>query len=39
MVGVWIGNDDDRPMRDVNGGGMPARLWRAFMIDALKGGP
>ncbi len=39
VVGVWIGNDDDRPMRDVNGGGMPARLWRAFMIDALKGGP
>lgn len=39
VVGVWVGNDDDRPMRDVSGGGMPARLWRAFMLDALKGRP
>ncbi len=39
VVGVWVGNDDDRPMRDVSGGGMPARLWRAFMVDALKGAP
>ena len=39
VVGVWVGNDDDRPMRDVSGGGLPARLWRAFMVDALNGVP
>lgn len=30
-AGVWIGNDDDSPMQDVTGGGMPAMLWQAFM--------
>ena len=39
VAGVWVGNDDDRPMRRVTGGGMPARLWRSFMRDALKGRP
>jgi penicillin-binding protein 1A len=39
VVGVWIGNDDDRPMNKVTGGGLPARLWQAFMIEALKGAP
>jgi penicillin-binding protein 1A len=27
VIGVWLGNDDDRPMRDVQGGGLPARLF------------
>ena len=39
VVGVWVGNDDDRPMNKVTGGGLPARLWQAFMVDALKGAP
>lgn len=39
VVGVWIGNDDGTPMRDVTGGGLPARLWRTFMADALQGAP
>ena len=30
-TGVWIGNDDDTPTRDVTGGGLPARLWQDFM--------
>ena len=34
--GVWVGNDDFKPMKRVTGGGLPARLWRAFMVDALK---
>jgi len=29
--GVWVGNDDSRPMKRVTGGGMPARIWRNFM--------
>ena len=34
VAGVWVGNDDDRPMVKVTGGGLPARIWRAFMRDA-----
>lgn len=39
VVGVWVGNDDGRPMREVTGGALPARLWHAFMVEALKGAP
>ena len=39
VAGVWVGNDDSRPMRRVTGGGLPARLWRDFMTEALKGVP
>lgn len=31
VVGVWTGNDDNRPMKGVTGGGLPARIWRDFM--------
>jgi len=34
VTGVWLGNDDGRPMKSVTGGGLPARLWGAFMADA-----
>ncbi len=27
VIGVWLGNDDDRAMHDVQGGGLPARLF------------
>jgi penicillin-binding protein 1A len=27
LIGVWLGNDDDEPMRGVIGGGLPARLF------------
>ena len=37
VTGVWMGNDDGRPMRKVTGGGLPAKLWRAFMTAALDG--
>ncbi len=32
VTGVWLGNDDARPMDKVTGGGLPARLWRDFMV-------
>ena len=35
VVGVWIGNDDNRPLPGTAGGGLPARIWRAFMTEAL----
>ena len=34
VVGVWIGNDDNTPLAGINGGGLPARIWRDFMSDA-----
>ncbi len=27
IIGVWLGNDDDRPMRGVTGSSLPARLF------------
>ena len=37
VVGVWIGNDDNSPMRGIRGGGLPARIWREFMGEAVRG--
>ena len=27
VIGVWMGNDDNTPMKNVVGGGLPARLF------------
>jgi len=35
VVGVWVGNDDETPMRGVTGSGMPARIWRDFVSASL----
>ncbi|MGI8841957.1 MAG: transglycosylase domain-containing protein, partial [Caulobacteraceae bacterium] len=32
---VWVGKDNDTPMRRVTGGGAPAEIWRNFMAAAL----
>jgi penicillin-binding protein 1A len=32
--GVWVGNDDDTPMKRVTGGDLPAEIWRRFMLAA-----
>ncbi len=34
VAGVWMGNDDESAMNEVTGGKLPAKLWRAFMVDA-----
>lgn len=41
VTGVWIGNDDNTPLAGIAGGGLPARIWRAFMGEAVrdKGAP
>lgn len=36
VVGVWIGNDDNTPLKGINGGGLPARIWRDFMQQAVQ---
>ncbi|WP_420361368.1 PBP1A family penicillin-binding protein [Ensifer canadensis] len=35
VAGVWVGNDDDTPMKGVTGGALPARIWRDFMQAAM----
>ena len=39
VVGVWFGNDDDSPMKDISGGTAPALLWSDFMKKAHHGKP
>lgn len=34
---VWVGNPDNRPMRDVTGGKIPADVWGDYMRSALEG--
>ena len=34
VAGVWVGNDDETPMRKVTGGVIPAEVWRRFMTIA-----
>ena len=33
MVGIWLGNDDNRPMDKVTGGSLPARLFHDIVRD------
>ncbi|MEH3047279.1 transglycosylase domain-containing protein [Sphingomonas adhaesiva] len=35
VVGVWVGNDDSTPNPGLHGGGIPAQIWRQFMMSAL----
>jgi penicillin-binding protein 1A len=39
VVGVWVGNDDDTPMKGVTGGSLPAQIWKSFMLCALEADP
>jgi penicillin-binding protein 1A len=39
LAGVWLGNDDDKPMNRVTGGSLPALAWRRFMLAATDGTP
>ena len=34
VVGVWIGNDDNSPLNGISGGGLPAKIWKNFMLRA-----
>jgi len=35
VAAVWVGKDDNTPMRKVTGGGAPSEVWRNFMVQAL----
>ena len=32
VVGVWMGYDDNTPLKGVTGGGIPTDIWRETMI-------
>ena len=34
VVGVWVGNDDNAPMKRVAGGDLPAAIWQDFVARA-----
>ncbi|MEM8743718.1 MAG: PBP1A family penicillin-binding protein [Pseudomonadota bacterium] len=34
VAGVWIGNDDSKPMKRVTGGSLPAGMWKEIMTTA-----
>ena len=36
VTGVWIGNDNNSPIKGASGGGIPARIWRNFMSGAVR---
>ena len=37
VCGVWVGNDDNRPTRNVTGGALPADIWKDVMGPAHRG--
>jgi penicillin-binding protein 1A len=34
VTGVWVGNDNEKPMNKIVGGDIPASIWRKFMMAA-----
>jgi membrane peptidoglycan carboxypeptidase len=39
VAGVWMGNDDNSPMKRVTGGSYPAEIWRETMSRVQDGAP
>jgi penicillin-binding protein 1A len=39
VTSVWVGNDNNKPMRNVTGGSIPAEIWKAVMTSAEDGLP
>ena len=37
VVGIWVGNDDGSSMNKVTGGGLPAVIWKDFMLRTQSG--
>jgi penicillin-binding protein 1A len=35
VVGIWVGNDDSSPTRNVTGGDLPARMWNEFVTQSM----
>lgn len=35
VAAVWVGNDNNSPMKEVTGSGLPAEIWRKIMLTTL----
>lgn len=35
ITAVWLGNDDNSPMKNVGGGNLPAEIWQKIMLNTL----
>ena len=38
ITGIWVGNDDNKPMRAVTGGDIPATLWKQYNVKRISSG-
>ena len=36
VIGVWMGYDDNTPLKGVTGGGLPAEIWQRIMTQISK---
>ncbi len=36
VTGVWVGNDDNKPMNKVTGGSLPVDIWHDYTVEALR---
>lgn len=36
VAAVWVGNDDNSPMKNVGGGNLPAQIWQKIMLTTLE---
>lgn len=39
VAGIWVGNDDNSPMKGVTGGNLPIKIWHDFMSNNLSPAP
>ena len=37
VAGVWLGNDDNSPMRSITGGSLPAQIWKEILAKIEQG--
>lgn len=39
VAGAWVGNDNNKSMKNVTGGNVPSMIWHDFMVHAMEGVP
>ena len=39
IAAVWVGNDNDKPMKNIGGGNLPAEIWHDIMLTTVKDTP
>lgn len=39
ITAVWVGNDDEKPMKKIGGGNLPAQIWHDIMLHTINETP